>query len=140
MYAVLYRSRARPGLLASDLNDVIEVAEARNGAIGVTGVLLYGQIEAVAGAPGEFVQWIEGDEAAVERLFADIEGDERHFDVEVLGRGPIPELAGGTPTTDGRLFPSWAMRLVRLAELPATLDGFLRFAADRDGSALAPAA
>ena len=64
MHALLYRSRARPGLLAGDLNAIIETAESRNRAIDVTGILLYGQLAIVAGAPGEFVQWIEGPEDA----------------------------------------------------------------------------
>ena len=141
MHALLYRSRARPGLLASDLNGIIATAEDRNRQLDVTGLLLYGQLQAVAGAPGEFVQWIEGEESVVEGLFESIAGDDRHFDVEVLGRGTVPELTGGRlETVGGRLFPAWSMGLVRLAELPATLDGFRRFADEWDGDVLAQAA
>ncbi len=136
MHALLYRSRARPGLLASDLNAIIETAETRNRQFDVTGLLLYGQLQTFADAPGEFVQWIEGPEAAVETLFTEISADDRHHEVDVLGRGPIAELA----TTEERLFPAWSMGLVRLAELPATLDGFLRFTADWDGAPIARAA
>lgn len=139
MYALLYRSRARPGLLASDLNAIIGTAEARNPEIDVTGLLLYGQLAVVPGAPGEFVQWIEGDEPAVEALYAAITTDRRHFDPEVLARGPIRELQGasGAFMSSGRLFPEWSMGLVRLSELPATLSGFLDFARDWDGHAVA---
>ncbi|PAP78049.1 BLUF domain-containing protein [Rubrivirga marina] len=134
MYALLYRSRARPGLLASDLNHIIETAEARNSDLDVTGLLLYGQLAVVPGAPGEFVQWIEGTEEAVEGLYAEIATDKRHFDPEVLARGPIRELQGanGAFVPSGRLFPTWSMGLVRLSELPATLSGFLEFARDWD--------
>jgi len=136
MYALLYRSRARPGLLASDLNAIIETAETRNRQLDVTGLLLYGQLETFADAPGEFVQWIEGPEASVEALFAEISSDDRHVDVEVLERGPLAELA----PTDERLFPTWSMGLVRLSELPATLTGFLRFADEWDRKTLRSAA
>lgn len=136
MHVLLYRSRARPGLLASDLNDIIAAAEARNAAVGVTGLLLYGRMEAIPGVPGEFVQWLEGPEAAVEGLFADIEGDRRHTNVEVLARGSRGDVEAAAHASasgsDGRLFPDWAMRLVRLAELPATPGGFLDFAAEWD--------
>ena len=136
MHALLYRSRARPGLMAPDLNAIIAVAEARNRALDVTGLLLYGQIPSVPGAPGEFVQWIEGPETAVRALFADIGDDDRHFDVDVLADGSVDEVRGET----GRLFPSWSMGLVRLSELPATRRGFLRFAATWNGDVLAAAA
>ena len=139
MYALLYRSRARPGLLASDLNDIIVTAETRNRQANVTGLLLYGQLTVVPGAPGEFVQWMEGSEEAVEALYADIEVDTRHFDPEVLARGPIGELQGanGSFASSGRLFPDWSMGLVRLSELPATLSGFLEFARDWDREVVA---
>lgn len=137
MYALLYRSRARPGLTASDLNEIIATALRRNAELGVTGLLLYGRLEILATAPGEFVQWIEGDEDAVTSLYEIIESDRRHLDVEVLARGSIREItnAMGAESSGERLFPAWSMGLVRLAELPATASGFLRFAATWDGQA-----
>ena len=144
MYALLYRSRARPGLLAGALNDILETARARNRSLSVTGLLLHGRMEALPGVAGEFVQWIEGPEEAVESVFAKIERDARHTEIEVLARGPLADLkagawAGTASAADGRLFPAWSMGLVRLAELPATLGGFLRFASEWNGDALAVA-
>lgn len=144
MHALLYRSRARSGLLARDLNDIVATAQERNRQLDVTGLLLHGRFQAIPSAPGEFVQWIEGPEDHVEQLFAEIEEDGRHADVDVLARGPVDDLTSRShttvDTTSGRLFPTWSMGLVRLAELPATLDGFLRFASDWDGQVLATAA
>ena len=144
MNALLYRSRERPGLGAADLNAIIGAAEERNRRLGVTGLLLNGHMETIPGAPGEFVQWLEGPEKAVETLFGLIQDDPRHRDVEVLARGPIAEIERASyarvPARDGRLFPAWSMGLVRLAELPATAGGFLRFAADWDGATHARAA
>lgn len=146
MYALLYRSRARAGLLADDLNDIIAAAQERNRQLDVTGLLLHGRMETLPGAPGEFVQWIEGPKENVESLFSLIDEDSRHTDLEVLARGALDELTDRSHTSvqvefsAGRLFPTWSMGLVRLAELPATLDGFLRFAADWDEDVLASAA
>lgn len=139
MHAVLYRSRARPGLRAADLNAIIDTAETQNRAADVTGLLLYGTIPAIPGAPGQFVQWIEGPEDAVERLFEAIRSDARHVEVEVLARGDVAALTDGA-TGGQRLFPSWSMGLVRLSELPATAAGFLTFAREWDGAVLARAA
>ena len=143
MYALLYRSRARPGLLASGLNDIIDTARERNRQLDVTGLLLHGRMEALPSVPGEFVQWIEGPEESVEPLFALIQEDPRHTDVEVLARGPSASLRSKGRTaaeTGARLFPAWSMGLVRLAELPATLTGFLGFVAEWDGDLTASAA
>ncbi len=146
MHALLYRSLAQTGLLADDLNAVIATAQDRNRQLDVTGLLLHGRLETLPSAPGEFVQWIEGPETNVEALFADIETDPRHHDVEILARGPIETLTDRAHTSvhvdleGGRLFQGWSMGLVRLAELPATLDGFLRFAADWDRHVLPSAA
>ena len=138
MHVLLYRSRARPGLLAHELNDIIDVAETNNRRLDVTGLLLYGELPAVPSAPGEFVQWLEGPTEAVEGLFETISNDDRHFDVEVLTRGAAADVLEGRGP--GRLFPSWSMGLVRLAALPATLSGFLEFTADWDGKTVARAA
>ncbi|WP_420457024.1 BLUF domain-containing protein [Rubrivirga sp.] len=142
MHALLYRSRARPGLLASDLNDIIATAQAHNPTIGVTGLLLYGELSAIPGAPGEFVQWIEGPEDAVEALYARIENDPRHSEPSVLARGPVAELqkGSGLRLVSDRLFSSWSMGLVRLSELPATRSGFLGFAREWDEESLPAAA
>ena len=141
MHAVLYRSRARPGLVAADLNAIVGAARAYNGPAGLTGVLLYGELDWVPGAPGEFVQWIEGPERAVAEAMARVRADRRHSGVEVLASGPVAEVAGAarrgrsrpspdrlSPDRSGRLFPTWSMGLVRLAELPATAEGFLEAA------------
>src|SRR5690606_41164378 len=75
--------------------------------------------------PGHFVQWLEGDEAAVRALFERIRHDPRHRLRRVAYQGPIRD----------RLFPSWTMafrradynpgaaslelaRLLELAEVP----------------------
>ena len=139
MYGLLYRSRAVPGLLAADLNQIIATSQGRNADLGITGLLLHGRLDAVPTAPGEFVQWIEGPEEAVEVLFERIEQDSRHREVEVLTRGPGVGMVQGALSPDGRLFPGWAMGLVRLADLPATVSGFMTFAETWDTAAVTAA-
>lgn len=117
--------------MARDLNDIIEEATVRNRVLGVTGLLLYGRIEAIVTASGQFVQWLEGPEDTVEALYDAISEDPRHTDLEVLGRG---DLASGLEDAGPRLFSAWSMGLVRMSKLPATLDGFLRFSATWDRS------
>lgn len=145
MHALLYRSRSHAGaqFLARDLNDIIEASERNNTRLRLTGLLLYAEMEVVPGAPGSFVQWIEGPEDAVETMFATIQADERHTEVEVLGQGPSDELMAQDPKlmdSQHRLFPIWSMGMVRLSELPATLNGFLDFARTWDGRSLRRAA
>lgn len=143
MHVLLYRSRARTALLAADLNQIIETARRRNRQLGVTGLLLHGRMEAIPGIAGEFVQWIEGPEASVDELFADIAQDSRHTDVEVLARGTREAVEAGVGpvlrpgASADRLFPAWSMGMVRLSELPATLGGFLRFARTWDDHRIA---
>ena len=126
MTAILYRSRARTGLMAPDLNAIIAASRAWNEPRGLTGLLVYGDMPMVPGAPGEFVQWVEGPDAEVDAVFGKIHSDRRHYEIEVLARGSVRDLTGGVHPE--RLFPSWTMGLVRLGSLPASLQGFLDFA------------
>ena len=124
LHVLLYRSVAARGMAAADLRDILETAVLRNGDVGVTGLLVYGEIERLPGLPGLFVQWLEGPEAAVRARFARIVQDVRHTDIETLADGPAAAVAGA----DARLFPAWAMAVKRLADVPATLSGFLLYA------------
>ena len=65
------------------LLELLAVARRNNPRAGVTGQLLY--------KDGNFMQLIEGDEAAVRALFARIERDPRHGGVIVLLDHVVPE-------------------------------------------------
>ena len=121
-HAVLYRSTEAASLTGGDLLKIVENAQDANARRGITGLLLHGRMTFVAGVPGMFVQWIEGEAAAVEDLYATIRRDERHTRVETLAEGAVHELAGRR-----RLFSLWSMRMESLADLPSTLPGFLRY-------------
>lgn len=128
LHALLYQSTATRACTPSDLERIGATARANNAAHGVTGLLLYGEIQKLPGVPGQFVQWLEGSEADVAATFERIRRDRRHTDVRLLARGPASDLI----ETNRRLFPAWAMSVRRLAELPATLYGFLEHVRSAD--------
>jgi hypothetical protein len=102
LVTLLYCSRAVAPMSAAELATLVEAAQRRNAAEGVTGLLIYDD--------GQFVQWLEGPPDSVERVWASTRRDARHSHVELLGRVP----------TNARFFPDWAMQLgsPRLAAPP----------------------
>ncbi|MCC5886587.1 MAG: BLUF domain-containing protein [Gammaproteobacteria bacterium] len=74
-----YTSRPIPGLEHCRLRALVQRAREANAAAGITGCLLFdGQ---------QIVQVLEGDEAAVEALFARIQRDPRHERIRMLWQG-----------------------------------------------------
>ena len=88
----LYRSMARPGLRAAEVDDIVAQSVRRNGERGLTGCLHYEN--------GTFVQWLEGPWRQVFRLLDALNEDPRHWGVTVLDQGVLTQ----------RLFGSWQMR------------------------------
>ena len=121
VYALLYQSDARLAQTSGSLDRILRASVPRNAAEGITGLLMYGEMTLLPDVPGQFLQWLEGSEAAVVASYERIRRDRRHADVRVLARGPAADLTG----SGGRLFPEWSMELRRLADVPATLGGFL---------------
>jgi len=76
----------------------------------ITGMLLYDE--------GNFIQTIEGPEEAIERLYANIQADTRHYSVTTLIDDPLDE----------RVFPDWSMGFAHLARDNVTdIPGFTNF-------------
>ena len=96
-----YRSRAVEPPSECELADLLRLAQERNHAERLTGLLIYDQ--------GYFFQWLEGPEPALVRVWNSIRRDRRHRDIEILREQPLKE----------RFFASWDMRLAR-----RTRDGF----------------
>ncbi len=123
IYATLYHSMAAPGLSPAILARIETAAQQFNALDGITGCLWFDG--------RNFVQWLEGGEAAVEALISRLALDPRHHHIDILFRGFADE---------NRFFPDWAMHLRRLdaptgpeaeaalARLPAALN---RMARDR---------
>ena len=92
-----------------DLLYLLEQSRARNERHGITGMLLYKN--------GHFMQVLEGDEADVMQVFADIERDKRHKNVDVLR----------TEYIQHRNFPDWTMGFRNIDKLDlSTVPGFTR--------------
>jgi len=93
-----------------DLMYLLKQSRVRNARNRITGMLLY--------RDGHFMQVLEGDEADVMKIFADIERDQRHKSVDVLRAEYIQY----------RDFPDWTMgfRNVDKVDL-STVPGFTRF-------------
>jgi hypothetical protein len=102
MITVVYASRATQAMDRPALAELLNLARARNATDQVTGMLLY--------AYDSYVQQVEGEPGAVERLLGRIARDPRHTDVRVLSRRDITQ----------RRYGAWAMGVVHpYASTPA---------------------
>ncbi|MCM4169437.1 hypothetical protein KCTC52924_00472 [Arenibacter antarcticus] len=98
MYQLTYQSTAMSHISEEDIKAILESARNRNNILEVTGCLVFHNFR--------FVQIIEGKKKQIKTLFADIERDKRHFDVELLWEGNIQE----------RGFSDWNMAYYKPAE------------------------
>lgn len=77
-----YRSRVVAALTPTDLERLAHAARSRNRAEGVSTLMLF---------DGErVVQWLEGPDAALNRIWTSVRRDPRHTSVEVLGQSSTP--------------------------------------------------
>ena len=90
---LIYRSRATDAFHSADLADIVSVAQARNAAEGLSGALIYDA--------GQFLQWLEGPKASLDRIAASLCVDGRHDHLETLAAGPARQ----------RAFAGWTMQL-----------------------------
>lgn len=88
-----YRSRAVEPMSELDLHRLARAAQFRNGAEGVTGLMVYDR--------GWIFQQLEGPTDGVARIWASIRRDRRHASIDVLSNGP----------TDKRDFQDWDLKL-----------------------------
>lgn len=95
---ILYVSRAVGPQTTTVTASILAKAQVRNAAEGIGGVLCQGQ--------GLYLQVLEGERGAVNRLYARIVVDPRHTDVEMLRLEEITQ----------RRFANWSMALVDLAD------------------------
>lgn len=93
MSTVTYRSRAVAPMSELDLHRLARAAQLRNGAEGVTGLMVYDR--------GWFFQQIEGPSDGLARIWASIRRDQRHTAIEVLRNG----------STGKRNFQDWDLKL-----------------------------
>ena len=91
LYCLLYRSKCILPARSPEERAMIEVANSRN------------QIEAITGIlhreSGAYFQWLEGPRVGVESVYASIQADHRHTNVECLSIEPATH----------RRFADWTM-------------------------------
>lgn len=97
IYQLIYLSTANPELDEETLSGILSSSQKRNAQRGITGLLLH--------SDGNIIQIIEGDEAAVETLFAKINNDPRHRGLMVLSRKTVKQ----------RDFPEYKMGFRRVS-------------------------
>lgn len=90
-YQIMYSSQATKPMTVTDLEKILKDARAGNEARNVTGALVY--VDSV------FFQLLEGDQAVVRNLMANIASDTRHQSVKVFYEAQV----------DVRAFASWSM-------------------------------
>ncbi|MEO7192701.1 MAG: BLUF domain-containing protein [Vicinamibacterales bacterium] len=91
MFSLVYISSAVIPFSATELADLLAVSHRNNATLGITGMLLY--------KDGNVMQALEGEEAAVRKLYGKIERDPRHRGVMTILQGP----------SEGRQFAGWSM-------------------------------
>lgn len=91
MYSLTYVSSAVSPFTSRELRELLEISNRNNTRQAVTGMLLY--------KDGNFMQSLEGEEAAVRDTHQRIANDSRHRGLITLVQGPTP----------GRQFAQWSM-------------------------------
>lgn len=94
LFELSYRSSASPNVSQSDIKDIIQKARKFNRLNNITGCLILHD--------GTFFQILEGRKRAVLQLMKNIKNDKRHYEIEVLWKGPKAK----------RIFADWNMALV----------------------------
>jgi hypothetical protein len=111
MYHIIYVSSARKLYSKEDLLQLLEKSRKNNARNGITGALFY--------RDGNFLQVIEGEEAAVKTLYKKIKADHDHKGIIKIIEEEIPECE----------FPDWKMAFYdfssQLAEVPEGFSDFL---------------
>lgn len=114
MISIIYVSSATRLLPESELVELLKTCRSKNEPLKITGMLLY--------QGGNFMQVIEGPEAAVTALYEKIQRDPRHSGVYQLARKAIEK----------REFADWSMGFQNVDELPAEARaGFSEFLKDK---------
>jgi hypothetical protein len=114
----VYCSRAAEGVDDVEVDRLIQLAQGRNLARGITGVLVFGS--------GVFFQWIEGPGHQIEKLIASLHADPRHYDVVSLDHSEEKRE---------RLYPNWEMERVEADDIRVVLQDALESAEDENNAA-----
>ena len=98
MYTLAYESIATEQMKFRDMELLLAHARTKNNRSGITGCLVYYE--------GGFLQLLEGERAAVEKVYEKIKLDNRHKDLHLFSDDTITE----------RTFPNWGMAYYPVSE------------------------
>ena len=115
LYTFVYCSRAAEGVDDVEVGRIVESAQCRNLARGITGVLVFGN--------GVFFQLIEGPATQIRRLIASLHSDPRHYDIVSLD---------WSEERRERLYPNWEMERVKTDDIRAVLNDALESSEDEN--------
>jgi hypothetical protein len=91
MHHIIYLSWAVAPFTNAQLQGLLTRARRRNTELAITGILLYGN--------ERFMQVLEGEEAALQEVYAQIRQDPRHYNILTFANKPVAQ----------RAFKEWAM-------------------------------
>ncbi|WP_439494934.1 BLUF domain-containing protein [Bosea sp. (in: a-proteobacteria)] len=114
----VYCSRAAEDVDDAEVGRIVESAQRRNRAHGITGVLVFGG--------GVFFQWIEGPPAQIKNLIASLHNDPRHYDIVSLSQSEEKRE---------RLYPNWEMERVEANDICVVLNDALESVEDESSAA-----
>ncbi|NUU04518.1 BLUF domain-containing protein [Herbaspirillum robiniae] len=100
---LIYASRARVAISSEVIDSILASARKNNPGQGITGVLCY--------SDSIFVQVLEGGRDQVNRIYGNLQRDERHHDLVLLAYESIDE----------RQYSSWTMGKIRLDKINRSL-------------------
>lgn len=118
LYHFVYCSRAAGSVDDAEVGRIVEAAQRRNLARGITGVLVFGG--------GIFFQWIEGPAAQMHPLIASLHGDSRHHDIVMLSQSEEERE---------RLYLNWDMEKVEADNIRVVLKDALENTEDENNIA-----
>ena len=95
-----YVSHATTAFTAADIEKILISARRFNAEHGITGVLCYHE--------GQFLQFLEGDDADLTLVKQRIQADARHSGIKVVFKDAI----------ENRLFTGWSMAVRGLSDIP----------------------
>ncbi|MCW8879565.1 MAG: BLUF domain-containing protein [Kangiellaceae bacterium] len=97
LFRIIYVSTVSDAFQAPDIESLLEKCKANNRQLGVTGLLCFNHLY--------FLQYLEGEEQHVRKIFENIRKDNRHSNIKVMDSNP----------EDSRMFENWEMGYVFLS-------------------------
>ena len=99
IFHLVYVSKATDELNINEIRNIEHISQINNHQAEVTGILMFRY--------DRFMQFLEGSESEVKRIFSIIQSDPRHTEIKVLREGIIPE----------RQFSGWYMKYTPLSDI-----------------------